>query len=516
MSTLFIQLLGEFRLTDPTEHLIPIEQPRQRALLTYLLLHRHAPQTRRQIAFLFWPDTSEAQAHTNLRQLLYHLRRAWPAAANFVQIYTHTLQWNPSAEYDLDVAAFEQSLARATQASTAGQAALMRAALTTAVDRYAGDLLLGIYDEWLLAERERLRQAFLDAVAQLVVFCEDQRDYAAAIHYAQRLLRADPLHETTYRRLMRLYALHDDRASALRTYHLCSTILARELDVEPNHDTQAAYTRLLTLEVPPKLRPDLVALSAGGERLIGRQAAWTKLLAAWQIATHSHAQVVCIRGEAGIGKTRLAEELLIWTRHQNIAQARTRSYAAEGSLAYAPITDWLRAELFQPARKQLADVWRSEVARLLPEILIERPTLPRPEALTERWQRQRFFEALARAILTAPQPLLLVIDDLQWCDQETLLARELAGLAATIGRSFAFALLAQASDRTEDEVVRGVDELWQRRIIREQSATTYDFSHDRIREVAYGESSSVRRRLLHKQVAQALTLLYSGNIEPMS
>src|SRR4029079_10820934 len=56
----------------------------------------------------------------------------------------------------------------------------------------------------------------------------------------------------------------------------------------------------------------------------------------------------------------------------------------------------------------------------LPELLTERPALPRPEPLTEYGQRQRFFEALARAVLAASQPLILLIDDLQWCDQETI------------------------------------------------------------------------------------------------
>ena len=217
---------------------------------------------------------------------------------------------------------------------------------------------------------------------------------------------------------MRLYALNNDRASALRTYHICTTILARELGVEPTQDTHEAYTRLLNLELPPKLHPPSAIQPT--DRLVGRQPAWAKLQTAWQSAMRGRAQFVCISGEAGIGKTRLAEELLIWARHQGIAQARTQSYAAEGSLAYAPVAEWLRAEVFQPARKQLADLWLSEVARLRPELLTERPTLPHPEPLTEHWQRQRFFEALARTMLSASQPLLLVIDDLQWCDAETL------------------------------------------------------------------------------------------------
>lgn len=649
MSTLQIQLLGGFQLHLDDAPVTTVNQTRQQALLACLLLHRHAPQPRQHLAFLFWPDTSESQAHTNLRQLLYHLRRAWPTVSDFLQIDARTLQWKPEAAFTLDIMTFEQALARAAAAMHAAQLEAARTALTQAIDLYGGDLLPGCYEEWLLTERERLRQRFLDALEQLVVLCERQREYLTAIHYAQRLLRTDPLHETTYRRLMRLYALNGDRASALRTYHICATNLARELGVEPNQETQDAYARLLRMEIPLVLGAATAARTAAGERLIGRQPAWETLQAAWQMAMHGRARFVCIRGEAGIGKTRLAEELLHWAQRQGIAQARTRAYAAEGSLAYAPVTEWLRAEVFQPARKQLPDVWLSEVARLLPEILVERPHLPRPDPLTERWQRQPFFEALARMILSGSQPLLLLIDDLQWCDPETLewlayllrfdprarlliigtarpeeldidhpllpllmhlrnaeqlteldlspldetdtvalarqvtnqvldpsvlaklyqetegnplfvvetiraslnhqpvaigdretaaslaplpslspkihaviharlahlspAARALAQVAATIGRAFTVDVLAAASGCEEEALVRSLDELWQRRIVREQGANTYDFSHDRIRDVAYGDMRPARRRMLHRRAAQALEKLYSDNLD---
>jgi predicted ATPase len=98
----------------------------------------------------------------------------------------------------------------------------------------------------------------------------------------------------------------------------------------------------------------------------------------------------------------------------------TRSYAAEGELSLAPVTDWLRAGALRPHLAALDSVWLSEVARILPELLMELPDLPPFEPITEYGQRRRFFEALARAVLAAPQPLLLLIDDLQWCDHETL------------------------------------------------------------------------------------------------
>ncbi|MEZ4621369.1 MAG: AAA family ATPase [Caldilineaceae bacterium] len=129
---------------------------------------------------------------------------------------------------------------------------------------------------------------------------------------------------------------------------------------------------------------------------------------------------VIIEGEAGIGKTRLAEELLDWVNRQGIPSAHTRSYAAEGALAYAPVIEWLRSPALHKAIAALDPVWQSELERLLPELITEFPDLPHPEPLNERWQRQRLFEALARAMTVDEHPKLLLIDDLQWCDQETL------------------------------------------------------------------------------------------------
>ncbi len=92
-------------------------------------------------------------------------------------------------------------------------------------------------------------------------------------------------------------------------------------------------------------------------------------------------------------------------------------------------------------------------------------------------------------------------------------ARALTQLSATIGRAFTFAVVAEASGSDEDELVRGLDELWQRRIVRVQDVNTYDFSHDRIRDIAYAEISPVRRRLLHHRVAQALEKIYGDQLD---
>ena len=84
-----------------------------------------------------------------------------------------------------------------------------------------------------------------------------------------------------------------------------------------------------------------------------------------------------------MGKSRLAEELLTWASRQGTATATTRAYAAEGRLSYAPVADWLRSGSLRAALSRIDVLLLSEVARLLPELLSERPDVPRPEPLTE-------------------------------------------------------------------------------------------------------------------------------------
>ena len=94
-------------------------------------------------------------------------------------------------------------------------------------------------------------------------------------------------------------------------------------------------------------------------------------------------------------------------------------------------------------------------------------------------------------------------------------ARQLANMAAVIGRSFSPELLALASHSAEESLAQNLDELWQRRIVREQGAY-YDLCHDRIRDVAYAEIPPARRKLLHHHVAEALAQRYEANLDDVS
>lgn len=635
-----IMLMGGFRLLWGTTA-VPLDTPSYRSLLACLVLNPGQAFTRQYLAYTIWPDSTEKQARTNLRKALYVLRRTLPEAPRFVRIDPHSVAWHKDAPFTLDVADFETAVTRAQCSDVAGE---RRDYLAQAIELYRGELLPDQYDEWIIVRRETLHQQYLACLKQLVQLAEDGRDYDTAATYARWLLRADPLHEAAYRSLMRLQALAGNRAGALRTYHACTARLQRELGVAPAPATQEAYQQLLKLEdLPVTPLPARVPL-------VGRETSWALLRSWWERATRRHAPLALIKGEAGIGKTRLAEELLDWAAQQGITTLSATCYAASGSLPYAPVADWLRKDGMQQTLNGLAERWQREVARVLPELLVEQPDLKPPEPITEHWQQQHFYTALATAVLSASQPMLLFIDNLQWCDPDTLAwlsfllhydtgerylllgaarvgevaadhplstlcrelrqdgrfvecdldrldaettatlaaqvtgytldavratqlfaetegvplfvvemaraglpeaarasivpagqsssgvvlpskvlgvieerlanlspaAQDLTALASAIGRFFTFDLLAAASEEPETVLVQALDELWQLRIIREQGAEAYDFSHDKIRRVAYTSLSNARRRWLHGHVASALEALHADNLDSIS
>jgi DNA-binding SARP family transcriptional activator len=394
-----IHLLGAFTAKYNGRPITSLSSPRHQSLLAYLLLHRDEPQPRRLVAYLFWPDSDESQARTNFRKLLHDLRKVFPEIDQFLEAGGQTLVWRSDATYQLDVQDFEQAISKAP--TIEGSEAALKL--------YRGNLLPNCYDDWILSERERLRQEYLNVLEKLVGLLERERQYSTAIAYAQQLLESDPLREEMYRRLMQLYALNGDPAGVLRTFHTCVTVLQRELGVEPSQITRDAYRRTLNLY------ESLSALPVSESQMVGRQEEWVKLQEMWMASLSGQVQIALISGPEGAGKTRLTEELLQWAATQGATVAGTHCYAGDEALPYAPLAQWLQAHHLPHLEK----LWLGEISRLLPELQIKRPDLPTPEALKEPWQRHRFFEAVARALLSY-QPILLQVDDLQWASADFL------------------------------------------------------------------------------------------------
>ncbi len=644
---LVIQLLGDFLFTYNGTPLENFNTARLQSFLAYLLLHHDIPQPRRRIAYLFWPDSSETAARNNLRQLIYQLRQALPDPNRFLSGDANTIGWKLDSDQSLDVDVLERALEESTAAEKQHNPDLQRYALEQAAQAVRGLLLPDCYEDWIVPERERIQALEMSALHRLVNLQEQLRDYPAAIHIGQMLLRLDPLDENLYALQMRLHRLNDDPAGAVRVFQSARETLQRELGIRPGPLLQQSYEQIQqieSLEKDLKMSGSPVHLPS----LIGRQAEWQQLRAAWQHSANGSAHMLILAGEAGIGKSRLADEMIRWADQQGILIARARAYGVEGQLTLAPVSEWLRAAHFQKGLDLIEPIWQIEISRLLPELLMSHPDLQAPGPITEYGQRQRFFEALARAMLYPNQPTLLLVDDLQWCDQETIewlhyllrfapqapllilatlrseeihpaltrliqqlhtygnlteielhpldasetaklagqtfgeeldlpaamrlyretegnplfviemihagfqptlyrdekvangsfppptlpprvqavilqrlsqlsgIARRTAEIGAVYGQPFTLHLLQEISHEDEDRLVGALDELWQKRIIRELTANTYEFTHDKLREVAYTEISAPQRHLLHRRVAQALETLHTAELEAVN
>jgi len=406
-----VRLLGSMDLRLGDEPLPPLDSARVESLLAYLLLHRDAPQLRQRVAFLLWPDSTDAQARTNLRKVLHNLRRALPDADRFIDVGPRTLQWREDAPLWLDVEHFERALADGR--------------LEDAVETYGGELLEASYDEWLVGERERLAQLHVETLERLARRHEQRERWPEAIRCAERLVAHDPLREESHRLLIRLCRAGEDRARALRAYHVCVTTLERELGIDPSPETRALYEALLAA-APAGAGTSEDAVAGAADALgrgrkpaatapfVGRAAERARLTAVWRAAARGHAQLVLVSGEAGVGKTRLVDELRV---RANAATVEARAYPAEGSIAYGVAVAWLRSRPVAARLSRLDRAQLTELARLLPELGAH---VAPPEPLSEPELRRRLFGAIGRALLAAGAPLLLIVDDAQWSDAQSL------------------------------------------------------------------------------------------------
>jgi DNA-binding SARP family transcriptional activator len=215
MARLTLTLLGGFQGRVGAGAALTIPTRKAQALLAFLALPPGRSHPREKLASLLWGGMREPQARRGLRQALFMLRKAVATEPPALLIAGQTVALNPIS-VDVDVVEFESRVAEGTPA-----------ALERATSLYRGEFLEGLapreapFEEWLLAERERLRELALEALAKLLL---DQRRAGAteaALQTALRLLALDPLQEPVHRSLMRLYVQLGRRAAALRQYQVC-------------------------------------------------------------------------------------------------------------------------------------------------------------------------------------------------------------------------------------------------------------------------------------------------------
>ncbi|HEX5080133.1 MAG TPA: BTAD domain-containing putative transcriptional regulator, partial [Geminicoccaceae bacterium] len=229
--------------------LVRLSRPSQ-VLLGFLVVHRHRTHQREVLASILWDEVDDARARHRINTALWRLRRALAAPDTggdecIVSEPGGGVGFNPRACEWLDVALFEDTIAKVTRTTPGAADEAEVAALQRAVDLYAGDLLPGCYDEWVMPERRRLETLFVGALEWLMRDQERRGLPESGIGAGLRLLRHDPLREDVHRYVMRLYASAGQRQLAIRQYDYCRDLLASELDISPMPETEALHRQIL-------------------------------------------------------------------------------------------------------------------------------------------------------------------------------------------------------------------------------------------------------------------------------
>ena len=353
---LTISLLGGVAILQDETTVTGFASRKVEALLVYLACNPR-PHSREILAALLWPENDQNRALANLSVALTSLRKQLDTA---VLAERHTVGFNTEIECVLDTAVFQRAITQASEEQRRrGKLGRTSASqLATAVSLYKGDFLAGFnirhapdFEAWVLLEQERLRQLFLNALADLITFHQQRGQLGAAIADAQHLLAVDPLQENIHRQLMSLYAQDNQRPAALAQYEQCVRILDEELGVEPDEETSLLYEQIVSGDwgageqgsrgassfspsLPLSPSP-LHNLPAAATTFIGREAELARI-GAW--LAEANGRLLTIVGPGGMGKTRLAQE----TARAQVGQFADGVWAVS-LVAYAEVSEVVTA-----------------------------------------------------------------------------------------------------------------------------------------------------------------------------
>jgi DNA-binding SARP family transcriptional activator len=393
----------------------PVTQ-RPWTLFAYLAL-ASKPVSRSELANQFWPDVLDQSARASLRSALWALRRQ---LGEWLVVDGEHVGLRDGGTVWIDAREFERLADSAPQ---------------EALELCRGKLLEGIEAEWALAARDRHRERVIELLERLALEREREGDGRTAIKLTRRQAEQDPFDEGAHRRLIVRLAEVGDRAGALRTYRALAERLQRDLGVAPSGATRELVARLRAesaagREPAARPEPSRPFASSGQLPLVGRARELEELQTTWEAAALGQGAVSVVRGEAGIGKTRLTSELRLLASRSG---GRTAACAALDLGGTAPLSLW--AELIRellpslPAPPEEAG-WPQELAALTPELPAHfARTEVRNAAIAPDLQRARLFEAVVALLAWAAReaPLLLVLEDANDADTRSL---ELAGYAA--------------------------------------------------------------------------------------
>jgi DNA-binding SARP family transcriptional activator/tetratricopeptide (TPR) repeat protein len=408
-----VRLLGEMQAELDGQAVAAPAGRRVWALLGWLALHP-GEHPRAAVAARFWPDVLDTSARASLRSAAWALRplvgEALVAGRDRICLRCAT-----------DIAEFDAHV-------RAGR-------LEQAAELCRGPLLADFDDDWVLEARDEHAERLGAVLARLAAGAAAPADRVA---WARRRLALDPLDEAAARDLMRRLADAGDRAGALAAYDRLADRLRAALGLAPSAETRALAAAVRE-PAPSEAVGEPPRHPVSGEPpLVGRDAELSALLELWTGVRAGHGAVALIGGEPGIGKSRLAGELV--ARAGGARAATCTALDLGGAPPFGPWAELLASLAGELAPPPADAGWPEELARLAPSLPRRLGRAPAPASeIPPELARARLFEGAVELAehATADRPLVLVFDDAHLADGPSLelaayLARRIARLPALL------------------------------------------------------------------------------------
>lgn len=472
-----------------------------RQLLKVLITERPRPVATDRLIDLLWPGNSVETAATTLRSAINALRNVLepdrPNRAPSRYIHTQSPGYAYRAHPDiwLDVEVFENLLRQAEKTRDPDEKQRL---LEESTSLYSDDYLISDpYADWAKSERERLRELYFHGLLALAELYSKAGNYTDAIPLVRLILTKDEVRENAYQALMRYQAESGDSAAALITYERCRSILGEELGADPSPVTQELHSRILNGEIdvrsaaalashspqplpsPTNQRqlgtqpdtqsaetplPQQILLPTLDDPLldsfVGRIAEMDAISVALERALAGEGSIALLAGEAGVGKSRLAYEVLRRAEAAGTTVISAACQQLERNLPYAPLADGISRYLqllSDSSLRRLPPAALTQLVQILPTLQdrlgTEKPENSESDLPDE--SRQRIVDGIVTFLtrLAELRPLVLFLDDLQWADADSLSV--LSRLSQQISRFPILLLLAfREEDVAENENLR--------------------------------------------------------------
>ncbi len=299
-----IHLLGPPHMSCNGKPLRPLSIKKGYWLLALLILHRKAPLQRKWLAETLWPDSEFTdQTYGRLRTTLCRLRSSLGDEKWRLQSATDDTLWLDLTDTEVDVLSFDRAIARGDME-----------ALKTAVGLYAGPLLEGFPEEWLLPERVKREQEYFQAIEAVAAKWIEEGEFVTAARVLRVAAARGLFEENIHRLLMEALARSGSLTEALEVYKALNARLYSEHNTAPNSETTSLYSQLRAQQTPARKPTRSTAASQRSQThpllyrvphplttLIGRGPETKEIRALLESE-----RLVTLIGTGGVGKTRLA------------------------------------------------------------------------------------------------------------------------------------------------------------------------------------------------------------------